>query len=72
MLKKKNKLGHYMLTADRGMTLTDGEIYTKIYISGEDIDLSAWTEVEDSAVPENEELTDSEALAILVGGATDA
>lgn len=51
MIKTTNKFGHYVLSAEKGMTLTNGEIYTKVYISHEDIDESAWTEVDDSAVP---------------------
>lgn len=55
MNKTKNQLGQYVLAADKGMTLTNGEIYTKIYISNEDINESDWSEVDESAVPKEEE-----------------
>ena len=70
MRKKQNHLGHYALSAEKGMTLHNGEIYTKVYISHADIDEANWTELDDSAVPVDEELTDTEALAIILGGAT--
>lgn len=69
MKKIVNKLEQYTLTAEKGMTLTNGEIYTKIYISNEVVDTANWVEVEDSAVPVNDEITDTEALKILLGGA---
>lgn len=68
MRKSVNRLGQHILTADRGKTLTNGEIYTKIYISKNDIDESAWTEVDDSKVPVDDELTAEEALSIILGG----
>lgn len=70
MRKNQNHLGHCVLTAEAYKTLHNGEIYTKVYISHTDIDETAWTEVDDSAVPVDEELTDTEALAIIMGGAT--
>jgi hypothetical protein len=51
MLKTLNSFGHSALSADKGKTLYNGEIYTKIYISNKDIDETAWTEVDDSEVP---------------------
>ena len=68
-MKTQNRFGHYMLTADKGMTLFNGETHTKSYISPADIDETKWTEVEDSAVPVDDEITDTEALEILLGGA---
>ncbi len=68
MLKTINSFGHYVLSAEKGKTLFDGETYTKVFISHADIDETVWTEVEDSAVPAVEEITDTEALAILSGG----
>jgi hypothetical protein len=69
MRKTKNCFGHYVLSADNGMTLFDGDIYTKVFVSQEDIDEVNWTEVDDSAVPMSDEITDTEALEILLGGA---
>ena len=69
MGKTQNSFGHYVLTAEKGMTLFYGETYTKVYISKEDIDDTKWTEVDASAVPASDELTDTEALEILLGGA---
>lgn len=68
MLKTINSFGHSVLSAEKGKTLFDGETYTKTFISYADIDETVWTEVEDSAVPAVEEITDTEALAILSGG----
>lgn len=68
MIKSINKFSHYVLKANKGMTLTNGKIYTKMHISANEIDESAWTEVDDSEVPVNDELTDSEALALITGG----
>lgn len=69
MKKMKNTFGHFVLSSDKGMTLTNGEIYTKIYISNEDINEANWTEVDDSDVHASDEITDTEALEILLGGA---
>lgn len=74
MNKTVNKLGQYVLTADKGKSLTNGEIYTKIYISNVDIDESQWAEIEDADVPAAEEpMDETEAKAtaydILTGGA---
>lgn len=69
MIKTQNKFGHYVLSADKGMTLFNGEIYTKVYISHDDIDETTWTDVDDSAAPVSDEITDTEALEILLGGA---
>ena len=55
MRKTRNEFDHYVISAENGMTLHDGEIYTKIYISPVDIDESEWTEVNDSEVPVTEE-----------------
>lgn len=59
MRKNQNVFGHYVLSADNGMTLFDGEIYTKVFVSQEDIDETNWTEVDESEVPviEDEEPT---------------
>ena len=51
MRKSQNSYGHHIISAENGMTLHDGESYTKIHISHEDIDASEWTEVKDSDVP---------------------
>lgn len=64
MIKTKNTFNHSVLSAERGMTLTDGEIYTKVYISTGDIDETVWAEVNDAEVPvEEEELTETEQKA---------
>ena len=68
MIKTQNSFGHYVLTAKKGMSLFNGETYTKVYISKEDIDDAKWTEVDASAVPATDELTDTETLNILLGG----
>ena len=68
MRKTYNKFGQCVLLAGTGKTLTNREIYTKVYISKEDIDETNWTEVDDSAVPVSDEITDTEALEILLGG----
>lgn len=69
MTKTQNSLGQYVIKADTGNILTNGEIYTLVYISDEDINESDWTEVDISEVPVNDEISDSEALAIITGGA---
>lgn len=51
MIKTTNDFGHYVLSADKGNTLHNGEIYTKVYISNADIDETNWIEVDDSTVP---------------------
>ena len=51
MRKNQNVFGHYVLSAEKGMTLHNGEIYTKVFVSQEDIDETNWTEVDDSEVP---------------------
>ena len=64
MIKTKNTFNHFVLSAERGKTLTDGEIYTKVYISPVDIDETVWVEVDASEVPvEEEELTEVEQKA---------
>lgn len=68
MYKTINKFEHFVLSAENGKTLHNGEIYTKVFVSHEDIDESNWTEVDDSAVPVSDEITDTEALEILLGG----
>ena len=55
MRKTLNKFNHCVLSAEKGKTLHNGEIYTKVLVSHEDIDEANWTEVEDSAVPIIEE-----------------
>lgn len=69
MYKMKNVFGHYVLTAEKGKCLTNGKIYTLSYISNEDINESDWTEVNIADVPLDDEISDSEALAIITGGA---
>lgn len=64
MTKTQNNFGQYVLSAEKGMTLTDGEIYTKVYISTGDIDETMWAEVNDAEVPViEEELTETEQKA---------
>lgn len=64
MIKTKNTFNHSVLSAERGKTLTDGEIYTKVYISTGDIDETVWAEVNDAEVPViEEELTETEQKA---------
>jgi hypothetical protein len=64
MTKTQNNFGQYVLSAEKGMTLTDGEIYTKVYISPVDIDETVWAEVNDAEVPVvEEELTETEQKA---------
>lgn len=72
MIKTKNTFNHFVLSAERGKTLTDGAIYTKVYVSPVDVDETVWTEVNDAEVPVvEEELTETEQKAkaydILVG-----
>lgn len=55
MVKTRNRFGHYVLTADRGMSLFNGVCYTKSYISGADIDETQWSQVPDGEVPVREE-----------------
>ena len=55
MLKTKNQFGHYVLSADKGKTLTDGEIYTLVCVSNEDINESDWTEIDIAEVPVTED-----------------
>lgn len=74
MKKTVNTYGQCVLTADKGKSLTNGEIYTKIYISNVDIDESQWAEIEDADVPAAEEPMDeteakAQAYDILTGGA---
>ena len=59
MRKNQNAFGHYVLSAEKGKTLYNGEIYTKVFVSQEDIDETKWAEVDDSAVP----VIDEEATA---------
>lgn len=68
MRKSINSFNHYVLSAEKGKTLFNGEIYTKVFVSQEDIGEANWREVDDSTVPVPEELTDTEALEILLGG----
>ena len=69
MQKTQNAFGHYVITADKGKILTNGEIYTIAYISPSEINESNWTEIDISEVPtENEEISDEEALSIIMGG----
>ena len=64
MIKIVNNQGHFVLSAERGKTLTNGAIYTKVYISPVDIDETMWTEVNDADVPAvEEELTETEQKA---------
>ena len=55
MRKNINSFNHYVLSAEKGKTLHNGEIYTKVFVSQEDIDEANWTEVDDSEVPVIEE-----------------
>lgn len=55
MHKTRNSFNHYVLSAEKGKTLHNGEIYTKVFISHKDIDEATWTEVDDSEVPVIEE-----------------
>lgn len=49
--------------------LTNGEIYSKKVFLGKDASASEWEEKPwDGTYPEEEELTDAEALEILIGG----
>lgn len=68
MKKTKNNFGHYVITADKGKILTNGEIYTIVYISPSEINESTWTEINISEMPEeDEEILDEEALNIVMG-----
>ena len=55
MCKNQNAFGHCVLSAEKGKTLYNGEIYTKVFVSCENIDEANWTEVDDSAVPVTED-----------------
>lgn len=61
MHKGINSFGQYVLTADKGKSLTNGEIYTKVYISNVDIDESQWAEIDGADVPAAEEPADETA-----------
>jgi hypothetical protein len=61
MKKTVNIYGQCVLTADKGKSLTNGEIYTKIYISNVDIDENMWSEIDDADVPAAEEPLDETA-----------
>ena len=66
MTKTRNRFGQHVLTADKGKSLTNGEIYTLVYISKEDISESDWTEVDISEVPVmDEEATEVDYIAQL-------
>ena len=68
MRKTKNNFGHYVITADKGKILTNGEIYTVSYISPSEINETEWAEINISEVPiADEEISDSEALDIIMG-----
>lgn len=68
MKQTMNSFGHHVLTADEGKFLTDGVIFTKTYISVDPIDSSLWSEVDAAEVPQEDEISDTEALAIITGG----
>ena len=62
--------GITVLTPDEGKYLTNGETYsTKVYL-GKNADHNDWREVD--SIEEDPELTAEEALAIILGGETDA
>lgn len=68
MQKAQNAFGHYVVTADKGKILTNGEIYTIVYISPSEINETEWAEINISEVPiADEEISDSEALDIIMG-----
>lgn len=67
-----------VLTADSGMILTNGKSFGSTVYLGVHDSADNWHEVTKAeaeqimAEAEEEELTDSEALAIIIGGAADA
>ena len=68
-----NENGIRILTPSDGMYLTNGETYSQKVYLGKNADPDEWREID--RVPDEEEdpeLTDSEALAIIVGGDADA
>lgn len=71
MMVTTNEKNIRILTPDEGKYLTNGETYsTKVYL-GKNAEPNDWREVD--SIPDEEadpDLTDSEALAILMGGAT--
>lgn len=58
-----------VITADEGMVLTNGETYSKKVYLGIHDSPDNWQEIPEEDVPE--EVSDSEALAILLGGETE-
>lgn len=66
MLKYQNIFNQYVLSADKGKSLFNGEIYTLAYISNQDIDVTGWIEVDASEVPVvDEEATEADYIAEL-------
>ena len=69
MTNTTNERGIRILTPEDGKYLTNGETYsTKVYL-GKNANVEDWHEVD--SIPNEEadpELTDSEALAIIMGG----
>lgn len=57
------------LTSDAGKMLTNGDIYTGSVVIGTHDVVGNWREIPEEDVPvEDEDLDDSEALEILLGG----
>ena len=74
-MKKAIENGITVLTADSGMKLTNGETFGSTVRLGVHDSESNWYEITEAeaermqAEAEEEELTDTEALSILLGGA---
>lgn len=61
--------GYICLTAENGKRMYNGEIYAiKVYLKNE-AGVANWNEVDEAMEPqEEEEISDSEALSIILGG----
>lgn len=77
-MQKSIENGITVLTADEGMKLTNGEAFGSTVRLGVNDSADNWHEItaEEAerrmAEAEEEEISDSEALAIITGGVTDA
>ena len=68
-MKEYTENGIRILEPENGLWLTDGETYSQKVYLGRNADASAWTETEwDGTYPDEDEIDDSEALNIILGG----
>ena len=69
-MKQYTENGITVLEPDKGLFLTDGQTYSEKVYLGKNADPAAWTETEwDGTYPDDDEIDDSEALDIILGGA---